>query len=221
MGHISNQIVTKPGIIRKKKNNNVRLRLLNAALLLFSERGYEGVAVDDIVAKAGANKRMVYHYFGSKDGIYGEVLRTVYDELETIETSLFADEKTVEDPVKAMQKTVKAYFDFLNNHPAFVRLLLWENLNEGRHLADLERPPSKTPMLSHLSSILRSGEKSGVFRAGMDCRKVLVSLIGLCLVYFSNRHTLSMALGVDIAKKSFLDSAALHTAQILLRGISA
>jgi len=219
--HRSNQTVTlrAKAVKRKKVPASVRSRLLDAALVLFAEHGYDGVAVDDIVARAGANKRMVYHYFGSKEALYGEVLRTVYDELEVIETALFDARDTAQDPVRAMEQTVSAYFSFLQKHPRFVRLLLWENLNEGRHLKKLDRPVTKSPVLTHLSRILEAGEKSARFRPGLDPRNVLVSLIGLCLVYFSNRYTLTSTLGVNLASKAFLADAAKHSSEILLHGI--
>lgn len=175
--------------------------------------------MDEIVKRAGVNKRMVYHYFGSKEGIYGEVLRTVFEELETIEEALFSREEAVEDLESAMQETVFAYFAFLQKTPAFVRLLLWENLNEGRHLKLLERPVTKSHMLAHLTRLLKAGEAAGRFRKGLKPRGVLASLIGLCLIYFSNRHTLSTTLGVDLGSKNNLRGAAKHSCEILLHGI--
>lgn len=119
-----------PGARQEEKGIRTAARAaLDSALSLFAERGYSGVAVDEIVKRAGVNKRMVYHYFGSKEGIYGEVLRTVFDELETIEEALFSRDAAVEDPEEAMRNTVFAYFSFLQKTPAFVRLLLWENLS--------------------------------------------------------------------------------------------
>ncbi|NDC63342.1 MAG: TetR/AcrR family transcriptional regulator [Planctomycetia bacterium] len=59
-----------------------RSRLLAAGVKLFAARGFHGVAVDEIVAAARCNKRMLYHYFGDKEGLYVEVLRTVYARME-------------------------------------------------------------------------------------------------------------------------------------------
>jgi TetR/AcrR family transcriptional regulator len=222
VSHKGNQIVTQKTEVGKRKKDTppVRSRLLDSALVLFAKHGYDGVAVDEIVARAKANKRMVYHYFGSKEALYGEVLRTVYDELEDIETALFAAHDAAQDPLQAMEQTVSAYFLFLQAHPRFVRLLLWENLNEGRHLKKLERPVTKNPVLTHLTRILKAGEKSGRFREGLDPRNVFISLIGLCLVYFSNRYTLGSTLEVNLSSKTFLAEAAKHSIEILLHGIS-
>jgi TetR/AcrR family transcriptional regulator len=116
---------------------------------------------------------------------------------------------------------VDAYFAFLRTHPEFVCLLLWENLQEGRHLALLGRSVNKSPMLRHLEIILAKGVKEGIFRPNLDGRKVLISLIGLCLVYFSNRHTLSLTVGLDLSSSRVLKQAAEHTSTLLLGGLRA
>src|SRR4051794_20188920 len=52
-----------------------RARIMRAAVREFSAKGISGARVDAIALRAGANKRMLYHYFGSKYGLFREVLR--------------------------------------------------------------------------------------------------------------------------------------------------
>lgn len=198
----------------------MRRRLLDKALVLFADRGFDGVAVDEIVEAAGVNKRMVYHYFGSKEGIYATVLEQAYEGLRGAEEKLFDPVRRGVSPRKAMTDLVAIYFKYLQSNPAFVRLLLWENLQRGRHLAQAGPLASKSPMLAHLKTLLDEGVQAKVFRKGLDPRQVLVSLIGLCLVYFSNRHTLSLTVGLNLASPKVLASAVRHTSKLLLEGIS-
>jgi len=198
---------------------DVKNRLLEASLQLFAERGYDGVAVDEIVAAAGVNKRMVYHYFGSKDGIYSAVLEQAYEGLRASEERFFTPLKLSSKPRKAVRDLVGLYFDFLRKHPEFVRLLLWENLQGGTHLGKAGPAVSKGPMLSYLQALLDAGVAARTFRKGLDARQVLVSLIGLCLVYFSNRHTLARTVGLDVSAPHAMNIAIEATADIFLDGI--
>jgi len=204
---------------KKTRPQRVRDRLLGAALNLFADRGYDGVAVDEIVEAAGVNKRMVYHYFGSKEGIYSAVLEQAYEQLRASEEKFFAPRKTHGNPRKAMRDLVGLNFEFLRSHPEFVRLLLWENLQRGTHLGKTGPAVSKSPMLAHLQALLDAGVAEGSFRRGLDARQVLVSLIGLCLVYYSNRHTLARTVGVDVSDPTVMRRAIQWSAELILDGI--
>ncbi|MGH8020235.1 MAG: TetR/AcrR family transcriptional regulator, partial [Opitutaceae bacterium] len=110
--------------------DRTRWRLLQAAIKLFSTHGYHGVSVDQIASTARANKRMVYHYFGSKQDIYSAALTEVFGRLERVEFEAVQDAASPEDRIRQL---IAANFRFLDENPEFVRLLLWENLEQGRH----------------------------------------------------------------------------------------
>ena len=57
-----------------QENSAVRERLLREALRLFTERGYAATTVREIVAAAGVTKPVLYYYFGSKEGLYLEIM---------------------------------------------------------------------------------------------------------------------------------------------------
>jgi AcrR family transcriptional regulator len=202
-----------------QKRGNNRSVLLAQAVGLFAARGYDGVTVDEIVEAAGVNKRMVYHYFGSKQEIYRAALGDVFGDLSVVEEKLIAASRKDGDPVTQMRSLVHGYFRFLESHPAFVRLLLWENLAEGAHLGSVENRISKSPVLRHVEGLLAGGERRRLFRSGLDARLVLTSLIGLCLIHFSNRFTLSKSVGMDFGKPANRRQAATHAAGLLIAGL--
>ena len=65
--------------------DRTRRRILQAAIRLFAKHGFHAVSVDQIVGQARVNKRMVYHYFGSKDALFEAALSEVYKRIEEIE----------------------------------------------------------------------------------------------------------------------------------------
>lgn len=171
-----------------------RRRLLQAAIRLFSARGYHGVSVDEIVAAAGANKRMVYHYFGSKSGLYAAALVEVFGRLERVEFEAVRD--AAASPEEKVRQLLAANFRFLDRNPEFVRLLLWENLERGRHIPRGSDRLSKNPFIERFQLVVDEGIAQGRFRPPKDIRHLLVNFIGLCFVYYSNRYSLAASVGV-------------------------
>ncbi|PBQ13277.1 TetR/AcrR family transcriptional regulator [Pseudomonas syringae] len=75
-----------------------RLRdLTDVAAELFLERGFESVAVDDLIARVGGSRRNVYSHFGGKEGLFIEVVKQLCDELaKPLEELSMAEDETRE-----------------------------------------------------------------------------------------------------------------------------
>jgi TetR/AcrR family transcriptional regulator len=200
------------------KGKKSRQRILKVAIRLFARKGFSGTSVDEIVEKAGVNKRMVYHYFGNKEKLYQAVLTTEYKKLETLELETLHPEDPIE---KIIPDIVSGYFSFVQTNPKFVQLLLWENLNLGRNLDKMPNPLSKSPMLDLLLKALRIGQEKGTVRPSLDPHFLLISLIGNCMIYCSNRFTLSRSLKIDLGDPKVLQLAKRSVAELLLNGIKA
>lgn len=69
---------------RQTKDVSARERVLEAAARLFTAKGYAATTVREIVAAAGVTKPVLYYYFGSKEGIYLELLQEPFAEFEAI-----------------------------------------------------------------------------------------------------------------------------------------
>lgn len=201
---------------RRRDPARTRRHLLKVAIKCFSRSGYAGTTVDSVVAAAGVNKRLVYHYFGSKQKLYAAVLREVYGSLEQVEFSAINE---AERPEQALCELLDAYFRFLREHPEFVRLLLWENLNDGRVLRESGRILNKDPFLSRMRGIVAAGRKTGTFAQDIAPRHLLTAMIGMCFIYHSNRYTLSQALGLDLADDAELDRGLANARRLLCQGI--
>jgi Transcriptional regulator len=187
---MSNQPPHKP---RTRDPERTRSQLLKTAIRLFSARGYHGVSVDEIVTAAKVNKRMVYHYFGSKEELYLEALSEVFSRLSEPESGAVT---TTATPDEKLRRLLAAYFEFLDENPEFVRMLLWENLDGGRHLAAKPGRLNKNPFVERFRAIIEEGVTARIFRAPRDTRHLLVNIIGICFIYHSNRHSLAVSMGI-------------------------
>jgi AcrR family transcriptional regulator len=193
-----------------------RRRLLTAAIRLFSTRGFHGVTVDQIVAAAGVNKRMVYHYFGNKEAVYRAALLEVYRRIEGAEFRAFV---TTGSPGDKLQRLLRRYFRFLDQNPEFTRFLLWENLDKARHIARQGRLLSKNPFLERFRQVVEDGIASGEFRRDLHIPHLLIHFIGLCFIYHSNRHSLSQALNMDLAAQRVRDEGLRQVLALVFDGI--
>jgi TetR/AcrR family transcriptional regulator len=200
------------------KGERSRQRILKTAIRLFAEKGFAGTSVDEIVDMTGINKRMVYHYFGSKELLYQQALATEYGKLEALEIETLHSEAPIE---KTVYDIVAAYFSFLQANEEYVQLILQENLNRGRNLEKMQIPLSKSPILELLVQAVKTGQKNGTVRPAVDARFLLISLIGNCMIYCSNRFTLSCALAIDLCDRRVLNRAQKAVTEMLLNGIKA
>ena len=180
----------------RRNATRTRRRLLQAAIRLFAAHGFYGVAVDQIVAAARVNKRMVYHYFGSKETLYQAAFGEVYKRIESIEFHAIQRGHT---PREKLARLLESYFEFLDSDPVFTRFLLWANVEEGKHLDKDHRTLTKNPFFEQFRLIVDEGVLSGQFRRDLDVSHLLIHLIGLCFIYHSNRFSLSEGLSIDLA----------------------
>ncbi len=182
-----------------KKSDITRQKILAAAEAEFSEVGLYGARVDSIAERAGVNKRMIYAHFGSKEQLYITVLTMVYNRMAQAEDVLLESELSVTEMVR---RIIAMYFQFLTDNPTFVRMLMWENLNQAKYIQASGAALSKGRSLKMLSDTLSLGIHKGTFRSDLDVENVVLSINMFCFSYFSNIHTMSHLLQRDLTETS-------------------
>jgi TetR/AcrR family transcriptional regulator len=202
----------------QRRNPEVtRQKLLAAARREFADSGLAGARVDEIAARAGVNKQLVYHYFGDKDALYLAVLEWVYEEIRTQERKL---NLTGLPPVQAIRKLVESSFDHLAAHPDFILLLNDENRAGARHVRRSRRLEAMhSPLVSMVSKILSEGVREGVFRKGINPVHLYISIAGLSYFFFSNTPTLSAIFGKDLASATARRARRRHVVDLVLRAL--
>lgn len=194
-----------------------RRALLQAARAAFAASGLTGARVDDIARGAGVNKQLVYHYFGSKDGLYTAVLADVYAEIRSREQHLELARLPAEE---AMRRLIEFSFDFLAERPEFVRILADENLHGGEHLRGRDDVPEiNRPIIDLLGDTLRKGVADGVFRKGLDPLHIYLSIAGMAFFYFVNIHTLSRAFDREFGEGAEIAERRAHIVDFTLNAI--
>lgn len=175
-----------------------RKAILIAATAEFAAKGLGGARVDQIAEKAGVNKRMLYYYFGQKDGLFQAVLEATYESIRTEERRLNLSEV---DSIEAIRRLIAFTWSYYLEHPEFLSLLNSANLHKARHLKQSSKVRTlHSPFVAMIESVLRKGVKEGVFRDGVDPVQLYISIAGLSYFYISNHHTLEAIFDRDLLK---------------------
>ncbi len=115
--------------VRPRDAEKTKASILKAARDEFCEQGFNGARVDAIAARAKANKRLLYHYFGNKEALYEAVLLDAYQEIRRGERELRISQY---DPIEAVDRIIRFTFRHFLANPWFPRLLSVENLQNAR-----------------------------------------------------------------------------------------
>ena len=188
--------------------------ILAAATQEFTAKGLNGARVDEIARRAGVNKRMIYHYFGGKEGLYLAALEATYTAIRSAEVGLRLADK---DPAEGMRELVLFTWHYFIGHPEFLSMLGTENLHRAAYLKKSKRIRElHSPLIGMIANLLERGAKKGAFRRGVDPVDLYISIAGLGWFYLSNRHTLSTIFGRDLTVRAALDARGRHIVEVVL-----
>ncbi|MBM3529814.1 MAG: TetR/AcrR family transcriptional regulator [Alphaproteobacteria bacterium] len=188
--------------------------ILAAAVSEFTDKGYAGARIDAIARRSGANKRMIYHYFGDKDGLYRAVLESAYVGIRSSEAGLQLADLA---PEKAIERLVAFTWDYFLAHPEFLSILSTENLHRAKFLKKSQRVLElHSPLVSAISDVLKRGAASGTFRTGVDPVHLYISIASLGIFYLSNRWTLSAIFARDLTAQPELRAWGRHISAVIL-----
>lgn len=178
--------------------------ILEVATREFAAKGLAGARIDEIAAATRTSKRMIYYYFGSKDGLYLAVLEDAYRRMRSIEADLHLDDL---EPMAALERLVGFTYDHHRDNEDFIRLVMSENVQQGHYLAQSPRIHElNLTAISALERLLARGVASGVFRPDLRPLDVHSFISALCFFNVSNRHTFGLIFqtGLEDDKASIL-----------------
>ena len=143
-----------------------RRNIIAVATREFADKGFSGARVDAIAARTKSSKRMIYYYFGGKEGLYIAVLEEAYRKIRDIEAAL---DLSHQPPEEALRNLVISTFDYQNTHPEFIRLVMNENILNGAYvLRSKEIRRLNRAVISAARELLQRGQSEGTFRPDVD-----------------------------------------------------
>jgi len=195
-----------------------RRNILEIASREFALNGLSGARIDEIAARTRFSKRMIYYYFGDKEGLYLRALEEAYRQVREGEAQLDIEGLP---PVAALTRLVEFTFEHHHQHEDFIRMVMIENIHHGQYLkqSDAIRDLNVTA-IDHISRIYSRGVAEGVFRPGLDPVELHWQVSALCFFNVSNRATFSMIFGRDFGAPEQLDRLKKNTVEMMLRFVA-
>ncbi len=178
-----------------------RVGLLAAARGEFARHGFAGARVGRICKQAGTTVRMVYHYFGSKAGLYIAVLEEAMAELRAAELKIDVDTTVPVTGLLQLFAFIHAHFDA---NPQLISLLSAENLMQARYMRQSkEIPAMSSPVPRLIAGLVRRGVADGSVSPSVDPLRLYVMMVALSYFHLSNVHTLSAIFDRDLSRKDW------------------
>jgi AcrR family transcriptional regulator len=191
--------------------------IIEVATREFARNGLSGARVDEIAEKTGSSKRMIYYYFGDKEGLYLAVLEDAYRRVRATEAGLDLEHLP---PVEALRKLVEFTFDHHHSHEAFIRLVMIENIHHGDYLARSRTIQDlNVSAIGELERIYQRGLQDGVFRKGLTAIELHWQISALCFFNVSNRATFSRIFRVDLTSKKAVARLRAQVVEMILRNV--
>jgi AcrR family transcriptional regulator len=191
--------------------------ILEVATAEFASKGLAGARIDEIAALTRTSKRMIYYYFGSKEGLYIRVLEEAYARIRRIEAELKLENL---EPERALRTLVGFTFDYQLANPDFIRLVMNENIHRGEFLAQSRTIQElNVPVIHAVSQVYARGVKAGVFRPDVDPVDLHMSISALCFFNVSNRHTFSLIFKRDLESAAAIAARRESIVEMIVRHV--
>jgi AcrR family transcriptional regulator len=205
---------------RRRRINDpqgTRRNIVDVATREFAQKGYSGARVDAIANRTRTSKRMIYYYFGGKEGLYLAVLEEAYSGIRRAEATLDLEKLP---PEAALGTIVGFTFDYYNKHPEFVRLVMNENIMNGAHMARSKAIGKlNVTVIDAMRRLVARGQKQGIFRRDIDPIELHMSISALGIFNVANRATFSTIFKRDMTSPKALAARREEVVEIILRHV--
>src|SRR4051794_17208901 len=172
---------------RSRDRERTQTEILDVATREFAEHGYSGARVDEIAERTRTTKRMLYYYFGSKEGLFVAVLERAYAGIREAEREVDVEHL---DPVAAIRRLAELTFDHHESHPDFSRLVAIENIHRAEHIAGRDDfAGQNSPAIELLGRILERGRGDGTFSREIDAVDLHMMISAFWVSRRATRHT--------------------------------
>jgi len=199
---------------RQQDPEGTRRDIIEIASAEFALNGLAGARIDEIAEKTRASKRMIYYYFGDKEGLYVSALENAYRVVREGEAKLDIESLSA---IAGLKRLVGFTFDHHHQHEDFIRMVMIENIHSGRYLERSDLHAVNQSAIERLEALYRKGVDAGQFRPDLDPLEIHWQISALCFFNVSNRATFSHLFQRDIGTPAAQDSLRQNVIDMVVR----
>lgn len=206
------------GATRQQDPEGTRQNIIEIASQEFALNGLSGARIDEIAAKTRSSKRMIYYYFGDKEGLYRSALEHAYKRVREGEAQL---DIAGLSPIEGLRKLVEFTFDHHHQHEDFIRMVMIENIHHAQYLENSSSVRElNVTAITHIRDIYERGVADGSFRPGLDPLDIHWQISALCFFNVSNRATFSKLFDRDFGAPESQARLKDHAVNTVLRFVA-
>jgi AcrR family transcriptional regulator len=196
VAHLAKHVSQGATALVIKDSERTRAEFIEVATKEFAQRGYSGGRINEIAERTRTSKRMIYYYFGGKEGLYRAVLFEHYRRLRANDRDTLL---APQPPLTALAMLTRHTFGWYVEHAAEVPLVMVENIHQGAHIRTLPDIESlNSTAIEIVTSIYRRGVDTGVMRPGLRPIDIYMTIAAASFFNVSNRYTFKAIFAHDI-----------------------
>lgn len=139
-----------------------RETVMESAIVAFASKGYAGTSVNDILRVTGLSKPTLYYYFGSKEGLFREILDSAYDGVHAAMLHALENTDTCE---KKLSGVAVALYKFTTTHQHLMRLVFSTAFAAPGEIPALSVNPERRHRIFNLvRQVIAQGRKEGALK---------------------------------------------------------
>jgi len=160
---------------KEPNDQDVKIRLLQAAKRLFATQGYEGTSVRQICEAAGANVALVSYHFGGKENMFQALFETFFPNQEM---ELYLQEDY--EPVEGIKLIIRQVTLFRMKEPEMISVLQQEIALQSPRMEIIQK--FAFPVWAQLRDLLRAGREQGLFQF-RSLNNTFMTVLGVILFH--------------------------------------
>jgi AcrR family transcriptional regulator len=208
----------RAAVTRQQDPEGTRKNIIEIASQEFALNGLSGARIDEIAAKTRSSKRMIYYYFGDKEGLYRSALEHAYKRVREGEAQLDIGGLS---PIDGLKKLVEFTFEHHHQHEDFIRMVMIENIHNAQYLEHSTGVRElNITAITHIRDLYERGVADGSFRPGLEPLEIHWQISALCFFNVSNRATFSKLFDQDFGAETMQSRLKTNTVETVLRFVA-